>query len=195
MTEEDDLRLLRELLNAPPFTTQPSTTNDWLVSVLRALADLLSAEAFVFGLIAVIVAVLATIIFLLVRNLRNTVVASASDSQTHDDSLPATSARALSNAQKHAEGGDYRSAMRQLYLATLLLLDERGALRFDRALTNRETLRALNASPRLAQALTPVVEVYDHVWYGYAQVSPSEFERYRAAIESVRSLGTAESNA
>jgi hypothetical protein len=38
--------------------------------------------------------------------------------------------------------GDYRTAVRYLYLSLLLLLEEHGLLRYDRPLTDREYLQA-----------------------------------------------------
>lgn len=58
--------------------------------------------------------------------------------------------------------------MRYLYLAALLRLDERGQLRYNRALTNREYLDRVQDNPHLQAALPPIVETFDRVWYGYA---------------------------
>src|SRR5262249_16811228 len=74
----------------------------------------------------------------------------------------ATRARAL----EAAAAGDYREAVHQLYLATLLHLDERGRLRFRPSLTNREHLTAGHVDPGLAPVLAPGIEGYDRLWYG-----------------------------
>src|SRR5438105_3325024 len=92
------------------------------------------------------------------------------------------------SAQQLAGMGDYRTAMRQLYLSTLLWLDEHAYLRYDRSLTNREYLRALAKAPALRDALQPVVEAFDRVWYGFAPISAPEFERYRNQVDAIRNL-------
>jgi hypothetical protein len=72
-----------------------------------------------------------------------------------------------------------------LYLASLLKLDEVGALRYDRALTNREYVRQVSLKPALAAALWPVVETFDDTWYGF---SPVTSEGYRAFESRVGEL-------
>lgn len=184
---EQELDELRRIFSQPPFT-RGNAVNNWLANFLRDLFAGVSPEAVRIGATVASAAILIAAALLLIRNWRANLISEASSINAPDDSLPQTSAGAIDNAQRHAGAGDYRQAMRQLYLATLLLLDERGALKFDRALTNRETVRALKQSPELAAALSTVVDVYDRVWYGFAPVTPEQFERYRAAIESVRQV-------
>ncbi len=76
--------------------------------------------------------------------------------------------------------------MRQLYLATLLALDEQGALRFDRALTNQEVLLRLRARPELARVLASVIDVFDNVWYGEHTLTAESFATYVEAVDALR---------
>jgi hypothetical protein len=99
-----------------------------------------------------------------------------------------TSVEALNRAQQFANAGDYRTAVRQLYLATLLWLDEHGRLRYDHALTNREYLQAAASEPALVSSLRPVVETFDRIWYGFESVSPEEFNAYLEQVNEVRKL-------
>ena len=184
---EQELDELRRIFSQPPFT-RSNPVNNWLANFFRDLFAGVNPETVRIGATVAAVAILIAAAVLLIRNWRANLISDAAQPDALDDSLPHSSAKAIDNAQRHAGAGDYRQAMRQLYLATLLLLDERGALKFDRALTNRETVRALKQSPELAGALGPVVDVYDRVWYGFAPVTPEQFEHYRAAIESVRQV-------
>jgi hypothetical protein len=95
---------------------------------------------------------------------------------------------ALAQAGTLAAGGDYRAAIRYLYLSTLLLLDERRALRYDRSLTNREVLAQIASDEALVERLRPVVDEFDRVWYGFAPVDEAEYEEYRRQIGRVREL-------
>jgi hypothetical protein len=95
---------------------------------------------------------------------------------------------ALAQAGTLAAGGDYRAAIRYLYLSTLLLLDERRLLRYDRSLTNREVLGQVAGDEALVERLRPVVEEFDRVWYGFAPVDEAEYEDYQRQIEQVREL-------
>jgi hypothetical protein len=189
-----DRATLRQLLSQPPFTgRQPNAFEQWLDELLHSFAGGL-ANGLVntrVVLMALAVALIAGVVFVIVRNFRAASVRQtdlpAAPNDGNED-IPATSADALSRAQTLATSGDYRTAVRQLYLATLLWLDEQGKLRFDKSLTNRETLRAISkaGAPALADALRPIVELYDQVWYGFAAIEPSEFEQFRQRVEAVR---------
>lgn len=100
--------------------------------------------------------------------------------------------RRIEEATQHAEEGDMRLAMRKLYLAALAILDLRGVLRFDPALTNREIARAVRPRPDLEGALMPVIDVYDPVWYGHKSVSAGEFEAFKRGIQTTLNLAEPE---
>ncbi|MEZ4511834.1 MAG: DUF4129 domain-containing protein [Chloroflexota bacterium] len=91
-------------------------------------------------------------------------------------------------AQQLAEGGDYRTAVRYLYLSALLLLEEHNLLRYDRSRTNREYLRSVAHRPELAAILQEVVEVFDRVWYGFQPLGQSDYDRYAAQVEALKRL-------
>ncbi|MFZ1398953.1 MAG: DUF4129 domain-containing protein [Candidatus Promineifilaceae bacterium] len=99
---------------------------------------------------------------------------------------PLTADLALQKAQEFSTGGDYRTAVRYLYLSSLLLLEERGLLRYDRSLTNREYLRTVAHRPELATILRDVIDVFDRVWYGFQTLSASEYESYARRVETLR---------
>jgi hypothetical protein len=92
---------------------------------------------------------------------------------------------ALQQARTASAGDDYRTAVRYLYLSTLLVLAERGVLRYDRSLTNREYLRGVAHQPAVAAHLAEIVDLFDRVWYGYQPVDKSSYARYN---EQVRAL-------
>ena len=159
--------LLRRLLNMPIRGGQIGVD---LVSILGTL---------------LVLAVLGTLIYNLWRTVAPPTEVVAEGSQAGER----LSARgALAQAGTLAAGGDYRAAIRYLYLSTLLLLDERRTLRYDRSLTNREVLRQVAGDEALVERLRPVVEEFDRVWYGFAPVDAAEYEDYQRQIEQVREL-------
>lgn len=97
----------------------------------------------------------------------------------------ATSDEAIQRAQDASALQDYRQALRLLYLAALLKLDEIGALRYDRALTNREYVRQVILSSALADALRPVVETFDDVWYGYRPLTPEGYANFEHEVDDL----------
>lgn len=101
-----------------------------------------------------------------------------------DEHLTAESA--FNKAQALSGDGDYRTAVRYLYLSSLLQLDERGLLRYDRAQTNREYLRKVAHLPALATMLREVIDVFDRVWYGYQPLDEATYARYAARVAELR---------
>ncbi len=101
---------------------------------------------------------------------------------------PSTSTAARERAKLSEGAQDYRSAIRYLYLSSLLTLDERGLIHYDRALTNREHLRQIVDNPPLVKALSPVVHTFDRVWYGFAPVDESLYQDFRQNVERLEQL-------
>lgn len=131
--------------------------------------------------------VLAVVLFLALRSLVADFAAQARlapAATPHDELLTADSA--LQRAQQLSGAGDYRTAVRYLYLSSLLLLEERGLLRYDRTLTNREYLRTVAHRPELVAILREVVDVFDRVWYGYQPLDQADYGRYAARVEALR---------
>lgn len=188
------LRSLEDILAQPEF--------DWPVQTPSPLAELWNrlTQAFwrwVAGLLpengavtiqgrwlgyaftAVCLLALALVLAYLLRGLVADVVEEAelhTEAGAGEESL--TAERALQQAQQHSGQGDYRTAVRYLYLSSLLLLVERGLLPPDRSLTNREHLRRVADRPELAQPLREVVEVFDRVWYGFQPLEAADYQRY-----------------
>jgi hypothetical protein len=97
-----------------------------------------------------------------------------------------TADTALQRAQQFSGEGDYRTAVRYLYLSALLLLEEKGLLRYNRSLTNHEYLRSLAHQPELAAVLHDIIEVFDRVWYGFHALEPTEYEWYAGRVELLK---------
>jgi len=139
-------------------------------------------------LIVIVAAVLvALVLAYALRGLIADFTADAAISAEEDlGGEPLTAELALQRAQELSTGGDYRTAVRYLYLSSLLLLEERGLLRYDRSLTNREYLRTVSHRPELAAILREVIEVFDRVWYGFQTLTASEYDAYAQRVETLR---------
>jgi hypothetical protein len=192
------LTSLSEILSREEFQwadgTEPSRSNDLLARFLEFLSRLfpdvsinLGGEA-VGNLIAIGGAViLAIAMFFALRGLFLDFIAETEigdRDELADEQL--TAETALKRAQTLSTGGDYRMAVRYLYLSTLLIMEERGLFRYDRAKTNREYLRSLQERPELALILKDVVEVFDRVWYGFQPLSKSDYSQYQTRVEALR---------
>ena len=95
----------------------------------------------------------------------------------------ATEARKLASAQ--AQGGDYRQAVRSLFLSALLHLREDGLLHYADSQTNREVLASLPPQSPARPHLEPVVETFDQVWYGIREPDEQTFNAYRREVNAL----------
>jgi hypothetical protein len=129
------------------------------------------------------------LVFYAIRGVRLSLVRDAkarAEAALEAEHISAT--EALDRAQTQARTGDYRTAVRYLYLSSLLWLDEHNVLRYDRSLTNREYLEQVRGNPALAQQLTPVVGTFERVWYGKREIAEQDFLAYEAQIRELRDM-------
>jgi hypothetical protein len=117
---------------------------------------------------------------------RNLVREAELAAENGDGDALLTSQGALQRAQTLSGQGDYRNAVRYLYLSSLLTLDEQGLLRYDRSRTNREYVRSISAKPQLANPLRNVIDVFDRVWYGFEAVDDETYQSYVRQVEELQ---------
>lgn len=93
----------------------------------------------------------------------------------------------LTRAAELETEGRYREAVRCLYLACLVRLDEANVARFIRSETNWEHLARIEASPRRPAELdfrTPTRR-FDTIWYGFQTRGAPDLEDFRATYRSL----------
>jgi hypothetical protein len=139
--------------------------------------------------IVLLVAGIIVVMFVVGYFARGLQIQSAGTTDTLEPNQdPETSLHAEELATTSETIRDYRAAVRYLYLSSLLLLDERGLIRYDRTLTNREHLQQIADRPQLLELLRPVVGTFDRVWYGFAPLDERLYEEYRHNVERLREL-------
>lgn len=195
----DARQRLDDLLNQPPLAqnADESAADDtlarvleWFFGLIEWMFDSSSGGGAIFRPLVLVVfgVLLAGVLLYLALQARRALVreAQAAPDSAAETRLTATSA--LQQASTLARGGDYRTAVRYLYLSSLLWLDEQNLLRYDRALTNREYLNSLTERPDLRAHLSPIVETFDQVWYGHAMLDAESFQAYQQQVEALRQL-------
>jgi hypothetical protein len=192
----EDVEPLMEILARPEFQwqqAQPIEMPDWLTRIfdwLEQLSNRVAGTTIRFGRIPLIItAVLVFLLslFFISRSLSRDLVREAQlavDESEGDDML--TSKGAFKRAENLSMQGDYRNAIRYLYLSSLLVLDEQGVMRYDRSRTNREYLRSVSSRPELVKPLRDVIEVFDRVWYGFEAVDENTYKSYVEHVEELR---------
>ena len=166
---------------------------NWLFETLEGRITSSGLRIWQLVLIGLGALALAFVLGYLGRNLRKMAAAEAglgSDDHFEENLSPSA---ALSKAQAMSSNGDFRMAVRYLYLAALLQLEERGLLRYDRSKTNREYLgdiqrRTTLQTPALLDSFAGVVEVFDRVWYGYQPIDLAGYENYAASVARIAEL-------
>jgi len=194
-----DVGSLQEILARPEFQwqeAQAAQTPEWLQRILDAFAKFMDRLAYgiqngiYYGRVPLIIAAVILFIlslFFIARNLSRSLVREAElAAENGDDDVLLTSNGAMQRAQTLSTQGDYRNAVRYLYLSSLLILDEHGVLRYDRSRTNREYLRSVSSKPELAKPLSDVIDVFDRVWYGFDSVDDETYQSYVKHVDELR---------
>lgn len=132
------------------------------------------------------IALIFVLAFIILEMLRNLVEEAQIDLEAEAGDEALTADTAFKKAQTLSGGGDYRAAVRYLYLSSLLLLDERGVLRYERSQTNREYLCSVAHHPQFAAILRDVIEVFDKVWYGYQPLDEVAYAAYADRVAELR---------
>lgn len=114
------------------------------------------------------------------------VAASAPEVNLESDQVIATQLPEnewLRLAQEKIESGEFRLAMRALFLATLAHLGERRLLAIARSKSNGDYVRELGMRARDRQGLrhrfTDSVRAFDRFWYGWHDVSRAQLDQFR----------------
>ncbi len=92
-----------------------------------------------------------------------------------------------------ARAGDFRSAVRKLYVSLLYELSERDLIELEDSATNHEYLRKVSRYNALTSPMRYMTDRFDYVWYGMFPTSEEEFatylSRYKEAMENARIYG------
>lgn len=179
---------LADVLARPEFQPRQPVELDWLSELFDWLPDLPPVPFLGDLLLLAAVVVLTAVVGYFASGWLGTFVAQAEVDEMGPEGVPLTANQALSRSREMAQAGDYRTAVRLLYLSTLLRLEERNLLRYDRTLTNREYLRQVADHPSLAGELRPVVDTFDEVWYGQVEPDAERYEAYAHQVDRLREV-------
>jgi hypothetical protein len=192
----EDVAPLKEILARPEFQwqqQQPLQLPNWLERFFAWIEQFRNRTlntAYRYGRVPLIIA--ATLLFIvslffISRGLSRSLVKEAElETEDNEGDEMLTSKGALKRAETLSTQGDYRNAIRYLYLSSLLVLDEQGLMRYDRSRTNREYLRSISSKPELAKPLSDVIDVFDRVWYGFETVDEQTYRSYIRRVDELR---------
>jgi hypothetical protein len=95
-------------------------------------------------------------------------------------------------ALRAAKAGDFRSAVRKLYISLLYELSERNLIELEPNTTNHEYLAKVSRFQPLVAPMRFLTDRFDYTWYGMFPSSAEDFSTFRArydeAMDRVRNL-------
>lgn len=150
-------------------------------------------------LLALIAAVASTIVVLLMRRRRRKATARATSLPLPAQPEPADDAAAAqlpedlwrSRAAALAAAGDFRQAVRALYLGSLSFLASRDAISLARFKSNRdyarEIARRLRDRPDLPPLFADSVLAFERVWYGRHEAGAETLDRLGGNLDRLKS--------
>jgi len=98
-------------------------------------------------------------------------------------------AELLSRARELGDRGEWRGAIRFLYLALLASLEGRGLVRYDRSKTNWEYARELAPSCGLRERFLGLTDSFDRIWYGMRSASADDYRRFDTGLREISEEG------
>lgn len=206
---------IREIVSRPAYQPEQDTAigafvKKWMGKVRgvigqvysalsRLLEKLLGASA-QGGWIAnvLVVAVLAVAIIAVAQLARRMRVPKAKRKKTRlvlgeEIAADGTSRELAEAGLAAARAGDFRTAVRKLYVSLLYEMSERNLIELDDSATNHEYLRRISRFTSLAGPMRYLTERFDYVWYGMFPSSQEDFAlylaRYEEAMERTRTMG------
>ena len=82
-----------------------------------------------------------------------------------------------------ARAGDFRTAVRKLYVSLLYELSERNLIELEDSATNHEYLNKASRLSGLAGPMRYLTDRFDYVWYGMFPSSEDDFAAYLVHYE------------
>ncbi|HYO73890.1 MAG TPA: DUF4129 domain-containing protein, partial [Archangium sp.] len=146
------------------------------------------ANALVVVLIAGVVVVLALVLLRMLRKARADEDARLEVSTQDASNLAADPMNALSRppegwahlADELAARGEYREAVRSLYLALLSRLHRDGVIHYDTTLSNWDYLRQFRSRREWVPSFRELTRRFDFAWYGNLPVGADGYRDFRA---------------
>lgn len=206
----------KEILNNPLYRESMDTTSgeSWLSQALQnffnKIGDWLSnlfknrqqpqiggfggGAALIQGVIYVLIAILVGFLIFMLAQIRfkKKPQVEEGESLVSDEEAKRSADQWIKEADRLAANGLYREAIRCLYLACLIRMDENRVLRFERHETNWEHLHRFRDIPAKPGSfdLHPATQKFDHAWYGLLPQDQSDVNwfksEYQALLEGLR---------
>ncbi|MBC8080608.1 MAG: DUF4129 domain-containing protein [Gorillibacterium sp.] len=193
MDIQEDKEKLRQILERSEYDPHSKSDNlnpikTWLEKLWNRLIDLFPDSAIPQGaskLLAIITLfiLVAVLAYFIIRLTRGIVMSRRMTGQSHrvfhgSDLFELSHTQLLQEAQSFADHGDYREAVRRMFLASLLLMNCREWVTAEKWKTNHEYVEELQERyPVLVPAFIQSAELFERVYYGGENADVLDYER------------------
>jgi hypothetical protein len=100
--------------------------------------------------------------------------------------IRSTPANLLAEAEQKALQGDYRHALRDVYLSLLMEMDDRRLIAYRAAKTNCEYLLEIRQKAAgLERNFRSMVDLFEYKWYGLEDCEREDFQKSRELYETL----------
>jgi hypothetical protein len=150
------------------------------------------------GFILVLVGLFALYVLLgwLLRLKEKAFAQTTAPTRLLENVLLVSSTHHYGQAQAAAEASDYETALKQLYMATLCMLDERKVAPYEATRTNLEYSALLGQGQgaselgdiTLKQSFERMARRFESVCFGLRHISPGQFEQSRSEYQRMQTL-------
>ncbi len=214
-TKDAHKRKIAEILAREEFQTSAEEDESFIQWLIRTVREWLNdmfprpqiqpnsggsfeSVAFVFQLVlyALIIGIIGFLIyrfgpFLLGRLRKKTKPESDERVILGERLAPGETPRTLfSEAERLANEGDLKAAIRKGYIALLFEMNERKVLGLAKHKTNRDYLRDVKKRQSLHRNMKGLTSNYERHWYGFDSVELSDWEEFRSKYkEAIGSVG------
>lgn len=194
-----DRQQLEEILKRPEFQERGENpvsafireTRDqllkWLSDLLKPLFGGATGEGLGFGLRILIIlgaglalALLGRAVWQAVGRRRSAAVRGRKVIFGEEIDESTTASDLAAQARALAGKGDYRGAVRRLFVALIYQLDERDLVRLRPQATNREYLALVRRFDRLHPIMSTLTDTFERVWYGEAAVDRGAYDTFES---------------
>lgn len=138
--------------------------------------------------VAALLAAIAYLVWQIIGNRRNKPQGAFAFSPEDAELLELPPDELRQRATRFASEGNFREALRHLYIALLLNLDARGVWRYDARRTNWEHIHALEKSAAHNALVAPLADIthrFDRVRYGNADCTHEDWNTFERDVTQV----------
>jgi uncharacterized membrane protein len=100
-----------------------------------------------------------------------------------------TSGDLLTTAAELAKQGDYRTAIRRVYIALLLDLEQRGKLPLHPSKTNRDYLNDMRSEGKIYPTFSMMTRAFEMIWYGQRGATKEDFNGFVSRYKEAKGNG------